>query len=144
MFGIVTGKQSFLYAGFASAVAADVLIAMSLCVSLSRRRTGFKRCVGMFPRMRSGMRNIFQDGLSSQRADPLRNKQQYVLLHGVPTNSLMQLTQAYLPGQFNHILGRGLSPVTDALKQPVLYCVLSHLCRLANGFHLHRRFLLTE
>jgi hypothetical protein len=46
MFGIITGKQGFLYAGFASAVAADVLIAISLCVSLSRRRTGFRRYVG--------------------------------------------------------------------------------------------------
>ncbi|KAF8689336.1 hypothetical protein AX14_003356 [Amanita brunnescens Koide BX004] len=35
--------SGFLYAGFASAVAADVLIAISLCVSLSRRRTGFRR-----------------------------------------------------------------------------------------------------
>ncbi|KAF8336155.1 hypothetical protein F5887DRAFT_575531 [Amanita rubescens] len=32
-----------LYAAFASAVASDVLIATSLCVSLSKRRTGFKR-----------------------------------------------------------------------------------------------------
>ncbi|KAF8337190.1 hypothetical protein F5887DRAFT_1283008 [Amanita rubescens] len=32
-----------LYAAFASAVAADVSIAISLCVSLSKRRTGFKR-----------------------------------------------------------------------------------------------------
>jgi len=43
IFANLRNASYFLYTGLASGVAADVLIATSLCVSLSRRRTGFKR-----------------------------------------------------------------------------------------------------